>query len=38
LPRHYYSNRIMTAILSEFRSIKSFIYRNGVREFLCKSD
>jgi hypothetical protein len=38
LPRYYHSNRIMTAILSEFRTIKSFIYRNGVREFLCKSD
>ena len=38
LPRRYHSNRIMTTILSEFRSIKSFIYRNGVREFLCKSD
>lgn len=38
LPRYYHSNRIMTAILSEFKTIKSFIYRNGVREFLCKSD
>ena len=38
LPRYYHSNRIMTAILSEFRTIQSFIYRNGVREFLCKSD
>lgn len=38
LPRYYHSNRIMTAILSEFLTIKSFIYRNGVREFLCKSD
>ena len=38
LPRYYHSNRIMTAILSEFRTVKSFIYRNGVREFLCKSD
>ena len=38
LPRYYHSNRIMTAILSEFQTVKSFIYRNGVREFLCKSD
>lgn len=38
LPRYYHSNRVMTAILSQFRSVKSFIYRNGVREFLCKSD
>ncbi len=38
LPRYYHSKRIMTAILSEFRSINSFIYRNGVREYLCKSD
>jgi len=38
LPRHYHSNRIMTAVFSEFRTVKSFIYRNGVREFLCKSD
>ena len=36
LPRHYYSNRIMTAALSEFWTVTSFIYRNGVREFLCK--
>ncbi|MDX1708227.1 MAG: class I SAM-dependent methyltransferase [Desulfobacterales bacterium] len=38
LPRYYHSNRIMTAALSDFRSVKSFIYRNGVREFLCESD
>ena len=38
LPWFYHSNRIMAAILSEFQSVKSFIYRNGVREFLCKSD
>ena len=38
LPRYYHNNRIMTDVLSEFRTIKSFIYRNGVRELLCKSD
>lgn len=38
LPRYYHSNRIMTTVLSEFRTVKSFIYRNGVREFLCKND
>ena len=38
LPRYYHNNRIMTAVLSDFRTVKSFIYRNGVREFLCKSD
>ncbi len=38
LPRYYHTNRIMTAILSEFQTVKSFIYRNGVREFLCKKE
>lgn len=38
LPRYYHSNRIMTSVLSEFPTVKSFIYRNGVREFLCKND
>jgi hypothetical protein len=38
LPCYYRSNRILTNILSEFASVKSFIYRNGVREFLCKRD
>ena len=38
LPRYYHSNRIMTSELSAFRTVKSFIYRNGVREFLCKND
>jgi hypothetical protein len=38
LPRYYHSNRIMISVLSEFRTVKSFIYRNGVREFLCKND
>lgn len=36
LPYYYRSNRILTDMLSEFASLKSFIYRNGVREFLCK--
>jgi len=36
LPWYYRSNRIITEMLSEFGTIKSFIYRNGVREFLCK--
>ncbi len=38
LPCYYRSNRILTDMLSEFASVKSFIYRNGVREFLCKRD
>ena len=38
LPWHYRSNRILTDMLSEFASVKSFLYRNGVREFLCKRD
>jgi hypothetical protein len=38
LPRYYHSNRIMTSVLSAFPTVKSFIYRNGVREFLCKND
>ena len=38
LPRYYHSNRIITDILSEFPVVKSFIYRNGVREFLCRSN
>lgn len=38
LPRNYYSNRIITDMVSEFRTVKSFIYRNGVREFLCRRD
>jgi hypothetical protein len=38
LPRHYYSNRILTAMLSDFQTVKSFIYRNGVREILCRRD
>jgi hypothetical protein len=37
LPWYYRSNRIITEILSEFGTVKSFIYRNGVREFLCKT-
>lgn len=38
LPRYYYSNRIITEMLSKFRTVKSFIYRNGVREYLCRRD
>jgi hypothetical protein len=38
LPWYYRSNRIITEILSEFRTVKSFLYRNGVREFLCRRD
>ena len=38
LPCYYRSNRIITDMLSEFQTVKSFIYRNGVREFLCKRD
>ena len=38
LPSYHRSNRIITEMLSEFRTVKSFLYRNGVREFLCKRD
>ena len=38
LPFYYRSNRIITDMLSEFQTVKSFIYRNGVREFLCRRD
>jgi hypothetical protein len=38
LPCYYRSNRIITDMLSEFQTVNSFIYRNGVREFLCKRD
>ena len=38
LPRYYHSNRIITDMLSKFSTVKSFIYRNGVREFLCRRD
>lgn len=38
LPRYYRSNRIITEMLSKFGMVKSFIYRNGVREFLCRRD
>ena len=33
LPLFYRSNREFTALLSRFRLVKSFLYRNGVREF-----
>jgi hypothetical protein len=38
LPWYYRSNRALTHILSAFPSVKSFLYRNGIREFLCKRD
>ncbi len=38
LPWHYRSNRALTHMLSAFPSVKSFLYRNGIREFLCKRD
>ena len=38
LPRYHRSNRIITEMLSDFSTVKSFLYRNGVREFLCKRD
>lgn len=34
LPRYYRSNRELTALLARFRLVRSFLYRNGVREFL----
>ena len=33
-PRYYRNNRELTALLARFRSVRSFLYRNGVREFL----
>jgi hypothetical protein len=38
LPWYYRSNRIITEMLSKFGTVKSIIYRNGVREFLCSFD
>ena len=38
LPCYQRSNRIITEMLSGFRTVKSFLYRNGVREFLCRRD
>ena len=34
LPRHHRHNRELIAMLSPFKLVKSFIYRNGLREFL----
>jgi hypothetical protein len=34
LPWYYRSNRQLTSLLATFRLVKSFLYRNGVREFL----
>lgn len=33
-PLHYRHNRDLIAMMSPFRLVKSFIYRNGMREFL----
>ena len=38
LPWYYRSNRALTHMLSSFASVKSFLYRNGIREFLCRRD
>jgi hypothetical protein len=38
LPWYYRSNRVLTHMLSAFPSVKSFLYRNGIREFLCRRD
>jgi hypothetical protein len=34
LPWHYRSNRELTLLLAKFSGIKSFLYRNRIREFL----
>ena len=34
LPWHYRSNRELILVLATFRLVKSFLYRNGIREFL----
>ena len=34
LPWYYRSNRELTLLLATFRFVKSFLYRNGIREFL----
>jgi SAM-dependent methyltransferase len=34
LPLYFRSNRELTSLLARFRLAKSFLYRNGVREFL----
>lgn len=36
LASYYRNNRALTNMLAAFSSVKSFLYRNGVREFLCK--
>ena len=35
---HCRSNRALTQMLSAFAAVKSFLYRNGIREFLCRRD
>jgi len=34
LPWHYRSNRELTLLLAKFSGVKSFLYRNRIREFL----
>jgi len=34
LPRHHRHNRELIAMMSPFKLVKSFIFRNGLREFL----
>jgi len=38
LPCHSRQNRDMLAIFSPFSNVKSFTYRNGIREFLFHRD
>jgi hypothetical protein len=38
LPLHFRQNREVLALLAPFRPVKSFIYRNGIREFLFQRD
>jgi hypothetical protein len=38
LPWYYRSNRVLTQMLAAFPTVKSFLYRNGIREFLCRRD
>ena len=38
LPWYYRNNRSLISLLSSFTSVKSYLYRNGLREFLfCRS-
>jgi len=38
LPRYFRSNRELTSLMGRFRLVRSFLYRNGVREFLFQRD